>query len=252
MVVLRRAKAVGLGPLWVIKYTFTSRKSLNICTWSSAPYTVTEKLLYIIKGPMKVISGFLLETWGYFCMKNFIFTTRNCHSHIHESTHFILLAFLKLHPHCFPRLASGPLMSRAVGRPPPADHPSQWACPHVECIILVNREVVSNTVSLTPPLFIDMSVPNQDSERSCICILEVSTLSLSVIFYWLVDSWCSTQRLIIFQLYRGGYFYSIGFWNCCDSLVLFWLYIFNLSATLEPTAWAPRTVTCTIDIYIWW
>ena len=42
---------------------------------------------------MKVISGLLLpETWGYFCMKNFISTTRNCHSHIHESTHFILFA----------------------------------------------------------------------------------------------------------------------------------------------------------------
>jgi hypothetical protein len=41
---------------------------------------------------MKVISGFLPETWGYFCMENFISTTRNCHSHIHESTHFILFA----------------------------------------------------------------------------------------------------------------------------------------------------------------
>ena len=41
---------------------------------------------------MKVISGLLPETWGYFCMKNFISTTRNCHSHIHESTHFILFA----------------------------------------------------------------------------------------------------------------------------------------------------------------
>ena len=41
---------------------------------------------------MKVISGLLPETWGYFCMKNCISTTRNCHSHIHESTHFILFA----------------------------------------------------------------------------------------------------------------------------------------------------------------
>ena len=48
---------------------------MYICIWSSAPYTVTEKLLYIIKGPMKVISGLLPETWGYFCMKNFISTT---------------------------------------------------------------------------------------------------------------------------------------------------------------------------------
>ena len=42
----------------------TSRKSLNICTWSSASYTVIEKLLYIIKGHMQVIIGLLSETWG--------------------------------------------------------------------------------------------------------------------------------------------------------------------------------------------
>ena len=44
------------------------------------PKHLTEKLLYI-KSPMKVISGLLPETWGYFCMKNFISTTRNSHSH---------------------------------------------------------------------------------------------------------------------------------------------------------------------------
>jgi hypothetical protein len=67
----------------------------------TAPYTVTEKVLYIIKGPMKVISGLLPETWDYFRMKNFISTTRNCHSHIHESTHFILFALLMVHPRFF-------------------------------------------------------------------------------------------------------------------------------------------------------
>ena len=50
---------------------------------------------------MKVISGLLPESWGYFCMKNLISTTRNCHSHIHESTHFILFALLKVHPRFF-------------------------------------------------------------------------------------------------------------------------------------------------------
>ena len=50
---------------------------------------------------MKVISGVLPETWVYFCMKNFICTTRNCHSHIHESTHFILFALFKVHPSFF-------------------------------------------------------------------------------------------------------------------------------------------------------
>ena len=76
-------------------------------------------MLYIIKGPMKVISGLLSETWGYFCMKNFISTTRNCHSHIHESTHFILFALLKVHPRFFYLLwLVGPLISWALGRRP--------------------------------------------------------------------------------------------------------------------------------------
>ena len=111
-------KQSGLALIWVIWYTFASRKSLNICTWSSAPYTVTEKLLYIIQGPMKVISGLLSETWGYFCMKNCISTTRNYHSHIHESTHFILFALLKVHPRVFPRLACGPPKLIGPGSPP--------------------------------------------------------------------------------------------------------------------------------------
>jgi hypothetical protein len=63
----------------VAHWFFISRKSLNICTWSSAPYTVTEKLQYIIKGPMKVISELLPETWGYFCIKN-------CINHWHWQT----------------------------------------------------------------------------------------------------------------------------------------------------------------------
>ena len=132
MVLLRGAQTVGLGPhlsyLIVFYQIYTSRKSLNICIWSSAPYTVTEKLLYIIKGPMKVISVLLPETWGYFCMKNFISTTRNYHSHIHESTHFILFALLKVHPRFFPRLAYGPPKLMGPGAPPLLTPPFQWAC----------------------------------------------------------------------------------------------------------------------------
>ena len=68
---------------------------------------------------MKVISGLLPETWGYFCMENFISTTRNCHSHIHESTHFILFALLKVHPRfLFPRLPCGPPKLMGHGEPP--------------------------------------------------------------------------------------------------------------------------------------
>ena len=135
----------------------TSWKSLNICTWSSAPYTVTEKLLCIIKGPMKVISGLLPETWGYFCMKNFIFTTWNCHSHIHESTHFILFALLKVHPRFFiPRLACGPPKLMGPGALAPADTPppSQWAWYYsfivwyFHGIIVVPKHLIGVIVSL--------------------------------------------------------------------------------------------------------
>jgi hypothetical protein len=129
MVVLRRAKAVGLGPLWVIKYTFTSRKSLNICTscgqahwegWSAGGGRPTA---LDIRGP-EAKRG---KQWG-------------CNLRKASKIKCVLSWICEWQ----------------------ADHPSQWACPHVECIILVNREVVSNTVSLTPPLFIDMSVPNQE------------------------------------------------------------------------------------------
>jgi hypothetical protein len=77
---------------------------------------------------MKVISGLLPETWDYFCMKNCISTTRNCHSHIHESRRFILFALLKVHPRLlFPLLAYGLPNSWALGRLP-GWSPSKWEC----------------------------------------------------------------------------------------------------------------------------
>ena len=36
--------------------------------------------------------------------------------------------------------------------------------------------------SLTPSLFIEMSIPSQASEWSCICVLRISILPLSLIF----------------------------------------------------------------------
>jgi hypothetical protein len=138
MVVLREAQAVGFGPHFShLIYIYKSKITIYMYMpwWFSAPYTVTEKLLYIIKGPMKVISGLLPETWGYFCMKNFISTTRNCHSHIHESTHFILFALLKVHPRFFPRLACGPPKLMGPGARPRLKPPSQWAW-HITEILL--------------------------------------------------------------------------------------------------------------------
>ena len=39
-----------------------------------------------------------------------------------------------------------------------------------------------NKFSLTPPLLIEVPVPTQESESSCICVLDVSILPLSMIF----------------------------------------------------------------------
>ena len=83
MVVLREAQAVRLGPhlshlIYIYKSKITKYMYMVQC-----PIHRNRKvaILYIIKDPMKVISGLLPETWGYFCMNNFISTTRNYHSH---------------------------------------------------------------------------------------------------------------------------------------------------------------------------
>jgi hypothetical protein len=48
-------------------------------------------------------------------------------------------------------------------------------------IISLKGEVRSYKTSLTPRLFIEVPVPSQESKRSCICVLVVSSLSLSTI-----------------------------------------------------------------------
>ena len=40
----------------------------------------------------------------------------------------------------------------------------------------LSREVCVYKTSIIPPLFIEMSVPSQESELSCICVLGVSVL----------------------------------------------------------------------------
>jgi hypothetical protein len=39
-------------------------------------------------------------------------------------------------------------------------------------------EVWVHKTILTPPLFVEVPLPNQESERSCICVLGVSNVSL--------------------------------------------------------------------------
>ena len=46
-------------------------------------------------------------------------------------------------------------------------------------IISLIRKVWAHTTSWTSSRFIELSVPSQESERSCICVVEVSILPLS-------------------------------------------------------------------------
>ena len=55
---------------------------------------------------------------------------------------------------------------------------------HDLIILLRGGRVSVHKTSLIPPLFIEMPVPNQESEQSwlCMCVLGVSIVSLSIIF----------------------------------------------------------------------
>jgi len=52
----------------------------------------------------------------------------------------------------------------------------------------VTTQYIMNKTSLTPPLFITVPVPNQARDRSCICMLQLSILSLFLrFFYYILD-----------------------------------------------------------------
>jgi hypothetical protein len=51
-------------------------------------------------------------------------------------------------------------------------------------ITSLRGKVWAHQTSLTPSLFIEVPVPSQESERSRICVLGVSILPVSEIFYW--------------------------------------------------------------------
>jgi len=61
--------------------------------------------------------------------------------------------------------------------------------------------VWAHTTNLTPPLFIEVHVPNQEGKRSCVCLLGVSIVPVFTIFlldlgaiwtewYYLLFSFC--------------------------------------------------------------
>ena len=67
------------------------------------------------------------------------------------------------------------------------------------------REGLGHKTSLTPPLFIEVPVQNQESEHSCMCVPRVSNLLLS------------TTLIVDFGLFR-----QCAILDCSDS-VLFWI-----------------------------
>ena len=73
----------------------------------------------------------------------------------------------------------------------------------------VSGDVWPNKTSLAPPPFIEVPVPRQECEQSCICTLWVSILPLSTIL------------LLDFGTVPTVWYYCFSrFWNCTDSLVL--------------------------------
>jgi len=61
------------------------------------------------------------------------------------------------------------------------------------------QELWAHKTSLTPPLFTEVTVPNQESELSCICELGVSILPLSTIF--LLDFWTVQCKALLIVRY---------------------------------------------------
>ena len=91
------------------------------------------------------------------------------------------------------------------------------------------RDVLAHTTSLTLPLFIKVSVQSQESVRSCICVLGVSTLPFSTIL------------IFDFRISTVWYFFVFHFIHnilvmftmkncnlCCWCLILLFLLFVNM------------------------
>jgi hypothetical protein len=77
------------------------------------------------------------------------------------------------------------------------------------CIISLKKEVWVHKTSLTLPLFMEVPVPIQEHERSCICVLGVSILPLSTI---LIFDFCNrSESVVCFLLHfiDNVYYFSV-------------------------------------------
>ena len=87
------------------------------------------------------------------------------------------------------------------------------------CIFMTwdNIQTISNIwihrTSLTPPLSIEVPVPCQESEWSCICVLEVSVVPLSTIFNRSLVQCALPPILLRYLLSIYSDSLNIGFWR---------------------------------------
>jgi len=86
-------------------------------------------------------------------------------------------------------------------------------------IMSLRVDVRAHKASLTPPLFIEVSVPSQESERSCICVLVVSILPLSTFFSIIFCSCSEVVIILVFHLYVIS---DINFHSLCCSYYMVW------------------------------
>ena len=120
--------------------------------------------------------------------------------------------------------------------------------------LVQSTQIWLHKTSLTLPLFIEVSVPSQESEWSCICVLGVSIWPLSMILS--IECWNCSDSVVVLELFRQcGSFKTVPtvwqFQNCSDSVVV--LELFRQCGILElfrqcgsfrtvPTVWYFRTV----------
>jgi hypothetical protein len=86
------------------------------------------------------------------------------------------------------------------------------------------RESLAHEASLTPPHFIEVSVPGKDGERLYICVLGISILSFLRNFYWILELLCGIFFYFFFLIffffvlspYRGRDHTVFGFTITCE------------------------------------
>ena len=65
---------------------------------------------------------------------------------------------------------------------------------------IYREEVWAHTINLTPPLFIEVSVPSQGSERSYICVRDID-LSFLLFWYWILEPFRQCDMLVFFFIF---------------------------------------------------